>query len=121
QRSPWPSALQFATYGPDRYSEARNRSSSEESRYSRTPAGDPTRERHPKTATGQTRQSRVQIQAVHKGLESGQIGNRSAKSRKYQQQSLTRPRVSRCVTMSDAQALLECDLSSVFSLWGASQ
>ena len=29
RRSPWLSALQFATHGPDRYSEARNRSSSE--------------------------------------------------------------------------------------------
>ena len=86
--------------------------------YSRTHAGDPMRERTPRTAYGSTRQSRVQIQAVRKGLESRRIGNRSAKSQKHQQQSLTRPRVSRCVTMSDAQPLVECDLSSVFSLWG---
>jgi len=32
RRSPWLSALQIATHGPDRYFEARNRTSSEESR-----------------------------------------------------------------------------------------
>src|SRR5260221_5066481 len=35
RRSPWLSALQIATHGPDRYPEARNRSSSEESRFRR--------------------------------------------------------------------------------------
>ena len=34
RRSPWLSALQIATHGPDRYPEARNRSSSEESQLS---------------------------------------------------------------------------------------
>jgi hypothetical protein len=32
RRSPWLSALQIATHGPDRYSEARNRASSGEPR-----------------------------------------------------------------------------------------
>src|SRR5205814_8324078 len=39
RRSPWLSVLQIATHGPDRYYEARNRSSSEESRIRSSDAG----------------------------------------------------------------------------------